>query len=34
MSDGVKAKDSAVPVRDIAEVVASQLAQPAARTIS
>ena len=26
MSDGLKAKDSAVPVRDIAEVVASQLA--------
>ena len=26
MSDGLKAKDSVVPVRDIAEVVASQLA--------
>jgi Fe-S oxidoreductase len=34
MSDGLKAKDSAVPVRDIAEVVASQLAQPAAHRIS
>jgi Fe-S oxidoreductase len=36
MSDGVKAMDSAVPVRDIAEVVASQLAaQPrAAQRIS
>ena len=34
MSDGLKAKDSAVPVRDIAEVVAAQLAQPVVRRIS
>jgi len=31
MSDGVKAKDSSVPVLDIAEVVASRLAQSAER---